>query len=311
MRCLLTCPPLGGLWTSLSVVQNPVTNAAPPGTTSAVGTNAPSLDKIDAEARDLRAGDVLRFSVDQDLATAKLFQLVDVTAAGEALFPVTKESDLYVTLNVRGRKLTDLRKDVKALLDADYYHECTVKIDLEQIRSDPSIASPENSSKVAVFGVTSGMVSTTRARVEQQIFSYERSLEQKQQDLDDFRRKQNITSVQDAGVAAEARLDRTQAEYANLQAELELYENAKAETLATRGLGTQANKVNRPGGRSSGEDSEDDTISPGAIGNSRYNEIRKASGTSKTKWSTRGSTLRKSIPILSASARPSPGCGTN
>jgi len=158
MRRLLTCLLLGGLWTSLSVAQNPVTNAAPPGTTGAVGTNGPSLDKIDAEARDLKAGDVLRFSVDQDPATAKLIQLVDVTAAGEALFPVTKESDLYVKLNARGRKLTDLRKDVKALLDADYYHDCTVKIDLEQIRSDPSIASPENSSKVTVFGVTSGSV---------------------------------------------------------------------------------------------------------------------------------------------------------
>ena len=120
-----------------------------------------------------------------------------------------------------------------------------------------------------------GMVSTTRAQVEQQILSYERSLEQKQQALDDFRRKQNITSIQDAGVAAQARLDRTQAEYANLQAELELYENAKAETLANQGLGSQPAKGSRTGGRSTGDDSEDDTVSAGAVGSSRYAEIRK------------------------------------
>lgn len=158
MRRLLTCLLLGALWSAQTAAQEAVTNAIPPGATNSVGTNTTTLDKIDAEARDLKAGDVLRFSVEQDPATAKLIQLVDITAAGEALFPVTKESDLYVKLSARGKKLADLRKEVKTLLDAEYYNDCAVKIDLEQIRSDPSIASPENSSKVTVFGVTSGSV---------------------------------------------------------------------------------------------------------------------------------------------------------
>lgn len=158
MRRLLALLLLGGMGTVQSPAQTPGTNAIPPGATNSVGTNTTTLDKIDAEARDLKPGDVLRFSVEQDPATAKLVQLVDVTAAGEALFPVTKESDLYVKLSARGKKLTELRKEVKALLDAEYYHDCTVKIDLEQIRSDPSVAGPENSSKVTVFGVTSGSV---------------------------------------------------------------------------------------------------------------------------------------------------------
>lgn len=158
MRRLLALLLLVGMGTVQSPAQTPVTNAIPPGATNSVGTNTTTLDKIDAEARDLKAGDVLRFSVEQDPATAKLVQLVDITAAGEALFPVTKESDLYVKLSARGKKLADLRKEVKTLLDAEYYNDCAVKIDLEQIRSDPSIASPENSSKVTVFGVTSGSV---------------------------------------------------------------------------------------------------------------------------------------------------------
>lgn len=158
MRRLLALLLLGGMGAVQSPAQVPVTNAIPPGATNSVGTNTTTLDKIDAEARDLKAGDVLRFSVEQDPATAKLIQLVDITAAGEALFPVTKESDLYVKLSARGKKLADLRKEVKTLLDAEYYNDCAVKIDLEQIRSDPSIASPENSSKITVFGVTSGSV---------------------------------------------------------------------------------------------------------------------------------------------------------
>lgn len=126
----------------------------------ATGTNAPAgqLDKIDAEARELKTGDLLRFSVEQDPAKAKLLQFVDITEAGEALFPVTKESDIYVKLNARGKKLADLRTEVKALLDAEYYNDCTVKIDLEQIRRDSSVAGPENSAKVTVFGVTSGKI---------------------------------------------------------------------------------------------------------------------------------------------------------
>lgn len=119
-----------------------------------------------------------------------------------------------------------------------------------------------------------GMVSTTRAQVEQQILTYERQLEQKQQALDDFRRKRNITSVQEAGLAAQARLDRTLAEYANLNAELELYENAKAETLAAQGLGNQT-KGARSTLKGAAEEADDSSSSAVAMG-SRYSEIRKA-----------------------------------
>ncbi len=138
--------------------------AAPPpaaeeGTNAVAAALSPSGgDKIDAEARELKPGDVLRFSIDQDPATAKLIQLVDITAAGEALFPVTKESDRYVKLIARGKKLAELRVEVKGLLDAEYYQNCTVKIDLEQIRNDPTLIGPENSAKVTVFGVTSGSI---------------------------------------------------------------------------------------------------------------------------------------------------------
>jgi protein involved in polysaccharide export with SLBB domain len=131
-----------------------------PATASSATTNAPAgqLEKLDAEARDLKPGDVLRFGIEQDPSKAKLMQLVDITEAGEALFPVTKESDSYVKLNARGKKLADLRKEVKTLLDAEFYHDCTVKIDLDRIRRDALLAGPENSSKVTVFGVTTGSV---------------------------------------------------------------------------------------------------------------------------------------------------------
>ncbi len=121
-----------------------------------------------------------------------------------------------------------------------------------------------------------GMVSTTRAQLEQQQLQFERLLDQKQQALDDFRRKRNVTSVQEAGVAAQARLERTQAEYANLNSELELYLNAKAETLAAQGLGTQSGKNPRFGIGGS-DDSDEGSASGSAMAvGSRYSEIRKA-----------------------------------
>ncbi len=127
-----------------------------------------------------------------------------------------------------------------------------------------------------------GMVGTTRAQIERQILEYERKLEQQQQALDDFRRKQNITSVQDAGVAAQARLERTMGEYENLKNELKLYENAKLETLASQGLGGAGGtgRGNRGVTRGPAEDSDDSggTTSGGNVsmaGNSRYSEIRK------------------------------------
>lgn len=143
------------------------TKAVPSSTTNSVGTNGvtATLDKIDAEARDLKPGDVLRFSIDQDPAAAKLIQLVDITAAGEALFPVSKESDRYVKLNARGKKLAALRQEVKQLLDAEYYNDCAVKIDLDRIRQDASVANPENMAKVTVFGVTSGTISIREGEV--------------------------------------------------------------------------------------------------------------------------------------------------
>lgn len=138
-----------------AVPQPAGTNAIP---TSATNGVTATLDKIDAEARDLKPGDVLRFSIDQDPAAAKLIQLVDITAAGEALFPVSKESDRYVKLNARGKKLAALRLEVKQLLDAEYYNDCAVKIDLDRIRQDASVANPESLAKVTVFGVTSGSI---------------------------------------------------------------------------------------------------------------------------------------------------------
>jgi capsular exopolysaccharide synthesis family protein len=87
----------------------------PPGATNAIVTNATTLDKIDAEARDLKAGYELQFGVDQDPATAKLIQLVDVTAAGEALFPETRESDRQVKLSARGKKLAHTRNQLPRL----------------------------------------------------------------------------------------------------------------------------------------------------------------------------------------------------
>lgn len=81
-----------------------------------------------------------------------------------------------------------------------------------------------------------GMINSTEASTQRDILVYEQRLERARQVLDDFRKKNNIANVADAGQAAAARLERTKAAYQELLTELKLYENANAEQLAVHGI---------------------------------------------------------------------------
>lgn len=78
-------------------------------------------------------------------------------------------------------------------------------------------------------------INNSQAQNTQQILSFGRKLEQAQQALDDFQRKNNIASLEDAGISAQRNLERKSAEYDQLILEIKLYENIKVEDLAARG----------------------------------------------------------------------------
>ncbi len=95
---------------------------------AATGTNAPakaakegqSTTVVDPEARELKPHDIVRFQIEEDppLPVSSEPTHVSVSDGGEALFPVSRHADTYVKVIAAGRKLVDIRKDVKALLDA-------------------------------------------------------------------------------------------------------------------------------------------------------------------------------------------------
>jgi hypothetical protein len=77
-----------------------------------------------------------------------------------------------------------------------------------------------------------GMVSTTKAQTETQILLYERRLEQAQQALDGFRRKNNIAILNDADSGSRSVLEKTQQEFLALKTEQDLLQRARPEAMA-------------------------------------------------------------------------------
>lgn len=130
----------------------PADPAVPPATNQS--TNA--VTGLDAETRELKAGDVLRFIVEEDPTRGNQPFSVAVTEAGEAFFPVTRGDPSTVKLNVRGKKLAQVRSEVKQLLDAEFYQDCTLQLDLNDVRAtgQQSLAF----GKVTVFGEMRGVV---------------------------------------------------------------------------------------------------------------------------------------------------------
>lgn len=80
------------------------------------------------------------------------------------------------------------------------------------------------------------MVDSTGSQIQQQILLYERRLENASQALDDYKKKNNIASGQDAGFGARAKLDELIKRYESMQTELKLFENSDAAQLASQGL---------------------------------------------------------------------------
>jgi hypothetical protein len=131
----------------------PVSQTSP--AASAVGAVVSAIQGADRgtseEGRhELRTGDRLRFRIEEDPAIGREPILVAVNSVGEASFPVSRESDIRVTLPVRGKTLKQVKEQLSARLLEDYYHRATVELNLEDKTVTPG--------KVQFFGEMRGTV---------------------------------------------------------------------------------------------------------------------------------------------------------
>jgi len=150
----------------------PATPAATPTAAAAIGpTNAggdakaakeaQSSTVVDAENRELKPHDVLGFLIDQDPSVVEAVrgnggagdaETIFVTDAGEATFRVTRTSPISVKLGVAGKKLEAVRRELKALLDAEYYQDCSFRLDLKAINSTSAMMESASAGRVVLFG---------------------------------------------------------------------------------------------------------------------------------------------------------------
>jgi len=119
---------------------------------TALGAVAPALQGSDGGSEEiryeLRTGDRLRFRIEEDPATGREPLMVAVNSVGEASFPVSRESDIRVTLPVRGKSLKQVREQLSTRLLEEYYNRATVELNLEEKTVTPG--------KVQFFGEMRG-----------------------------------------------------------------------------------------------------------------------------------------------------------
>jgi protein involved in polysaccharide export with SLBB domain len=94
-------------------------------------TNAPAPFKAGADFH-LSPADRLAFMIEDDPVKGAEPDLVSVNALGQASFRVTRGSDMTITLDVKGKTLAEVVAMLKAKLDADYYNDAQVKLELKE-----------------------------------------------------------------------------------------------------------------------------------------------------------------------------------
>lgn len=80
----------------------------------------------------LNVQDKLVFRIHEDPMKGPAPEEISVTPQGELNFRVTRGSDEMITINARGKTLAQVRQELKARLEADYYHTATAELKLKE-----------------------------------------------------------------------------------------------------------------------------------------------------------------------------------
>ncbi len=114
-------------------------------------------------------------------------------------------------------------------------------------------------------------IGNSEAQTTSMILTFQRKWELAQQALDDFQKKNNIASIEDAGISAQRSLDRKKSEYDQLVIEQKLYENASAEQLAASGgLGVGGRPVSVSSEKTSTKNTRNDEPADSSDPNDRF-----------------------------------------
>ncbi len=108
-------------------------NAVLLGATLATGAPAATLEIPIPEPSTqytFRTGDKIQYRIAEDPVKASNPMQVAVNTVGEASFPVCRDSDIRITLRVRGKTVGEVRSELTRRLLADYYNKATIELTL-------------------------------------------------------------------------------------------------------------------------------------------------------------------------------------
>jgi hypothetical protein len=148
MRAKLVSIALASLWAGLALASGESTNAPALGAST---NHAANFKVVDAETRDFRPSDLFRFWVEEDPARASEIQRVSVTPAGLLICQVSAAYPDTVTVDLKGKKLADIRKELTEALEAKYYVKATVHLDLVDLMHETD-SMGGSTAKAIVFG---------------------------------------------------------------------------------------------------------------------------------------------------------------
>ncbi len=103
---------------------------APRGVAAESKTAAPAPASPE-DAYQLNVQDKLIFSIREDPIKSALPDEVFVNAKGDAYFRTSRGSEDIITINVRGKTLSQVKEELKKALDKDYYYNATIDLKLK------------------------------------------------------------------------------------------------------------------------------------------------------------------------------------
>ena len=117
------------------------------------GSLTGSKSPVDVEQRELRPRDRLSFRIDEDPVRGTEFITVEITDTHKALFKVSRGADRAIILDVKGKRLSQIRAELKEKLEQDFYVTATLSLELAETGNRNTSGS---SGKVMFMGAVKG-----------------------------------------------------------------------------------------------------------------------------------------------------------
>jgi capsular exopolysaccharide synthesis family protein len=104
------------------------------------------------------------------------------------------------------------------------------------------------------------LITSGEAAINREIIALEGKLNNARDQFADFKRKNNIVDIRDAGMRANAQLDLKKTELASIETEILIYKSANAEQIASGGVSVKGNPVEMKSAKSASSDESDTSV---------------------------------------------------